>query len=107
MRTTGNRKADLRLTSGVRRGRKITIFVDGRPLTAFLGESVAAALLAEGYLAFRHTARRGEPRGLFCGMGICFDCLVVVDGRPGRRACMIEVRDGMQVELQQGWGVDA
>jgi hypothetical protein len=94
----------LRLKNGVRRGRRITIFLDNRPLTAYLGESVAAALMAEGHSAFRQTARRGELRGLFCGMGVCYDCLAVIDGQPGRRTCMIEVREGMHVTFQQGWG---
>ena len=55
-----------------------------------------------GHIVFRRTAHRREPRGLFCGIGVCFDCLVVIDGQPGRRACMIEVRDGMHVMLQRG-----
>ncbi|HLN13648.1 MAG TPA: (2Fe-2S)-binding protein [bacterium] len=96
--------APLRLEGDVRRGRKITITVNDRPVTAYLGESVAAALIAEGCRAFRRTARTGEPRGLFCGMGVCYDCLVVIDGLPGRRACMTDVRDGMRVALQEGWG---
>jgi len=103
MYSPGEGKTDLRLTHGVRRGQKITMFLNDRPVTAYLGESVAAALMAEGHIAFRRTARRGDFRGLFCGMGICYDCLVVIDGEPGRRACMIEVRDGMHVKLQQGW----
>jgi len=94
----------LRLGGDVRRGPKITITVNDRPVTAYLGESVAAVLIAEGYRAFRRTARAGEPRGLFCGMGVCYDCLVVIDGQPGRRACMTDVRDGMRVALQEGWG---
>lgn len=95
--------APLRLDGDVRRGQKVTILFDERPLTAYLGESVAAALMAAGVRAFRRTARGGEPRGLFCGMGVCYDCLVVIDGDPGRRACMTEVRDGMRVALQDGW----
>ncbi|HLJ61906.1 MAG TPA: (2Fe-2S)-binding protein [bacterium] len=94
------------MKNGVQRGQQVTIFLDDHPLTAYLGESVAAALMAEGHIAFRRTAHRREPRGLFCGMGVCFDCLVVIDGQPGRRACMIEVRDGMHVHLQRGWGED-
>jgi predicted molibdopterin-dependent oxidoreductase YjgC len=100
-------QGDLRLNGGVRRTRKITIFLNDQPLTAYLGESVAAALMAEGQLAFRRTARRRDLRGLFCGMGICYDCLVVIDGEPGRRACMTEVREGMRVMLQHGWGAPA
>jgi D-hydroxyproline dehydrogenase subunit gamma len=97
----------LRLHADARRGPQITIFLNGRPLPAYAGESVAAALMAEGHVAFRRTARRGELRGLFCGMGICYDCLVVIDGQAGRRACMTEVHEGMTVELQEGWGATA
>lgn len=65
---------------------------------------MAAALMAAGQVVFRRTARGNAPRGLFCGMGVCYDCLVVIDGQAGRRACMTEVSDGMRVELQEGWG---
>jgi aerobic-type carbon monoxide dehydrogenase small subunit (CoxS/CutS family) len=65
---------------------------------------VAAALLAAGKRSLRVTPRRGEPRGLFCGMGVCFDCLVEVDGRPSVRACRTTVKAGMRVETQQGLG---
>ncbi len=59
-------------------------------------------MIAErGELALRTTAG-GEPRGVFCGMGVCFDCLVVVDGVPSTRACVTWVRDGMAVATQVG-----
>lgn len=96
------RSGDLRL-GGVRRGPRLRLLVNGRSVTAYAGESVAAALMAEGAIALRRTPRRGDPRGLFCGMGVCYDCLVVIDGQPGCRACMTEVRDGMTVRLQEGW----
>jgi predicted molibdopterin-dependent oxidoreductase YjgC len=88
----------------VRRGRAISARFNGQPLTAYEGESVAAALMASGQIVFRRTQQGHSPRGLFCGMGICYDCLVVIDGQPGRRACMTEVSDGMRIELQEGWG---
>jgi D-hydroxyproline dehydrogenase subunit gamma len=92
-------------TPGLRRGPQISLTIDGRPSTAFLGESVAAALLADGTndLSTR-TTLAGDPRGLFCGMGVCFDCLVVVSGVPGTRACMTWVRAGMVVSRQDGAG---
>jgi predicted molibdopterin-dependent oxidoreductase YjgC len=77
---------------------------DGRQLLAHEGETVAIALLAAGQRGFRLTTRRAEPRGLFCGMGVCFDCLVRVDGRPNVRACQIPVAEGMRVETQRGAG---
>jgi len=82
---------------------QVVLTLDGRPVTAFEGESVAALLLAEGIVATRLT-RGGEPRGVYCGMGVCFDCLVVVDGVPNTRACVTWVRDGMTVERQAGFG---
>ena len=70
--------------------------VDGRAVEARAGDTVASALLANGIRALR-AGPDGSPRGLFCGIGICFDCLVTVDGRPGQRACMVRVREGMVV----------
>ena len=74
----------------------ITLLLDGEKVAARAGETVAAALTAAGRLAFRHTAG-GAPRGLHCGMGACFDCMVTIDGRPGQRACMTLAADGMRV----------
>jgi predicted molibdopterin-dependent oxidoreductase YjgC len=86
---------------GLERGSAVALSLDGRPVTAYEGESVAALLLAEGRLATRVT-RGGEPRGVFCGMGVCHDCLVVVDGIPNVRACVTWVRNGMDVRRQDG-----
>src|SRR5271165_2817005 len=77
-------------------GNTVTIHFDGQPIPSLEGETIAAALSAAGIVAFRRTAR-GAPRGLHCGMGACFDCVVTVDGRIGQRACMAKVADGMQV----------
>ena len=93
----------LELTHGLERGARVVVTLDGRPVIAYEGESVAALLLAEGITATRVT-RDGEPRGVYCGMGVCFDCLVVVDGVPNTRACMTWVRDGMRVAHQEGLG---
>jgi predicted molibdopterin-dependent oxidoreductase YjgC len=83
-----------------------TFSFDGKDITAEPGQSVGAALLAAGYRSWRTTRHSGAPRGLFCGIGICFDCLVVVNGQPGQRACLTEVRDGDVVESQEGTGRD-
>jgi predicted molibdopterin-dependent oxidoreductase YjgC len=80
----------------------VTISFDGAPVTARAGDSVAAALLAAGHLVFRDTAVSGAPRGPFCMMGACFDCLVEIDGEPARQACMVVVQDGMRVARQHG-----
>ena len=75
---------------------------DGRPLEAERGDSVAAALLAAGIGAVRHNVAGGEPRAPYCMMGICFDCLVTIDGIANRQGCQVEVTEGMKVQSQQG-----
>lgn len=75
---------------------RIEILFDGKPLRALAGETISAALHANGIQAFRNT-RQNKLRGLYCGMGACFDCVVTVDGRAGVRACMETVRDGQTV----------
>jgi predicted molibdopterin-dependent oxidoreductase YjgC len=96
-------QGDLRMV-GVVRGPAVRISVDGESVPAHEGESVAAAMLAAGRRFTRWSARAGEPRGYFCGMGVCQDCLVVVDGRPNVRACMTPVREGLAVDTQRGLG---
>jgi predicted molibdopterin-dependent oxidoreductase YjgC len=81
---------------------EVRIEFEGQSLSANAGDTVAAALLAAGLLAFRTTPVSGGPRGPFCMMGVCFDCLVEIDGVANRQACMIEVREGMRVKRQQG-----
>jgi aerobic-type carbon monoxide dehydrogenase small subunit (CoxS/CutS family) len=76
----------------------ITVVVNGEPIQAYPGETVATVLLALGRQDFRHTEGQHSPRGLFCGMGICFDCLVTVDGEPNVRACVTMIRAGMVVQ---------
>ncbi len=76
----------------------IVITVDGDRLEARAGMTVAAALIAADRPVLRRSPRAGAPRGVHCGMGHCFECLVTIDGTPGRRACLVEVRDGMAVE---------
>src|SRR6202034_2564446 len=95
---SGGQHGAMRLTHKTIRpvGRPLTIHFDGRPIPALDGETIAAALSAAGIVAFRHTAS-GAPRGLYCGMGACFDCVVTVDRRIGQRACLTKVADGMQV----------
>lgn len=88
-----------RIDAGVQRPAQVTITVDGRAMPAYPGESVAAALLASGNRAFRRS-RRGEPRGPFCNMGVCFECVVEIDGERVR-ACLASVVDGMVVSTSE------
>jgi len=83
-------------------GRALTIVVDGVATPACDGDSVAAALLAAGHAACRTSAVSGVPRGPYCLMGVCFDCLVMIDGVANRQGCLTPVRDGMRVETQRG-----
>ncbi|MEU4668048.1 (2Fe-2S)-binding protein [Amycolatopsis sp. NPDC023774] len=76
----------------------------GQEIVAEPGQSVGAALIAAGHRSWRKTRLDGAPRGVFCGIGVCFDCLVVVNGKPGRRACLTEVRPGDVIEPQEGAG---
>jgi predicted molibdopterin-dependent oxidoreductase YjgC len=80
----------------------LTIVFDGTAISARAGDSVAVALLAAGITTTRSTPVSGAPRGPFCMMGACFDCLAVVDGRPNVQTCMTPVRDGMRILRQDG-----
>lgn len=89
--------APLRISHSVERGSQVTIHVDGAPWTAYVGESVASALLAGGKRHLRHSPRAGTPRGFFCHMGTCQECVVVIDG-VRRPACQTPVQEGMSVK---------
>jgi len=78
----------------------IHIEVDGKPVAGRPGQSIAGLLLADGRVAWRQT-RAGRPRGVFCGIGACFDCLVTVNGLRDVRACQRRAADGDVVELQE------
>lgn len=76
--------------------------VDGDPVEGLRGQTIAGALLASGTLAWRTTASAGRPRGVFCGIGVCFDCTVTVNGLPDVRACQRRAVDGDVVETGPG-----
>ncbi|MCJ7505285.1 (2Fe-2S)-binding protein [Candidatus Bathyarchaeota archaeon] len=84
--------------------RKVTICVDGRQVQAFEGEPIAAALIAAGIHICRFTTKRNEPRGLYCAIGQCTDCVMTVDGAPNIRTCITPVRNNLKVETQIGVG---
>lgn len=81
-----------------------TFRFDGREIPYAAGQSVGAALWADGVRTFRTTRHGDRPRALFCGIGVCFDCLVTVDGRADERACVVPAREGLQVTTQEGAG---
>ncbi|MFD5428182.1 (2Fe-2S)-binding protein [Streptomyces sp. NPDC127084] len=82
------------------------ITFDGRPIRALPGQTVAAALWAAGILSWRTTRVNGTPRGAFCGIGVCYDCLATVNGRPNQRACLVPARPGDAITTQEGTGHD-
>ncbi|MCE8515014.1 (2Fe-2S)-binding protein [Ruegeria pomeroyi] len=83
-------------------GAPVRIHFEGTVIEAQPGDTVAAALLGAGIRQFRTTALSDTPRGPLCMMGVCFDCLVEIDGKGNQQACMHEVRDGMRVSRQKG-----
>jgi D-hydroxyproline dehydrogenase subunit gamma len=83
-------------------GETIAFTIDGARVEARAGDTVAAALLAAGITSCRTTPVSGAPRAPYCLMGVCFECLVTIDGIGNRQACLILVADGMRVETQQG-----
>lgn len=82
----------------------VSITVDGRQIRAKKGEMVIASLLSEGIIVNRLTKKHNKPRGLFCGIGQCTDCVMIVNGRPNVRTCVTPVEDGMMIETQIGLG---
>lgn len=79
---------------------------DDRDIDFTAGQTVGAALINAGIYSWRVTRRHGTPRGLFCGIGVCFDCLVDIDGTPNQRACQVSAAAGLIVTTQTGTGHD-
>ena len=80
----------------------VTVEIDGQTRQVPEGISVAAAILLCGLKNSRHTPVSGAPRLPYCMMGVCFDCLMQIDGIPNQQACQILVREAMKIEVQQG-----
>jgi D-hydroxyproline dehydrogenase subunit gamma len=78
------------------------VFVDGQEIAALPGQTVAGVLLGAGRVSWRTTRGGGRPRGVFCGIGVCFDCLVIVNGVPDVRACQRVAADGDDIRTQHG-----
>ncbi|AVO43288.1 (2Fe-2S)-binding protein [Simplicispira suum] len=80
----------------------LTLFIDGQPVQAESGETVAAVLLRQPQPASRTTPVHQSPRAPFCMMGVCFECLAIIDGQASSQSCLVSVREGMQVHRQHG-----
>ena len=95
---------DRRIRIETRRGRRFEIEVDGRKVPAYEGETIAAVLLAAGIWVSRLTPKKHEPRGVYCGIGICHECVMVVNGVPDIRICQTLATPGCKVATQRGLG---
>ena len=84
------------------KGRQIPFTFDGQEVTGYEGEPIAAALKAAGIKIHRYTKKEHKPRGIFCAIGRCTDCVMVVDGVPNVRTCITPLREGMDVRTQYG-----
>jgi D-hydroxyproline dehydrogenase subunit gamma len=80
----------------------VSLTIEGKRVEARPGDTVAAAMLAAGFEHCRTTPISGAPRAPYCMMGVCFECLVTIDGVGNRQGCLVAVREGMRVELQRG-----
>ncbi|MGW1713844.1 (2Fe-2S)-binding protein [Streptomyces sp. NPDC002156] len=87
-------------------GSPFTVTVDGHETAALPGQTVAAVLWSVGITSWRSTRGSGAPRGIFCGIGVCFDCLVTVNDRPNQRACLVPAVSGDAISTQEGTGHD-
>ena len=83
-------------------GATLTVTIDGKPIRARIGDTVASAMLAASIDHCRTTPVSGAPRSPYCLMGVCFECLVTVDGVGSRQGCLVPVAEGMKVETQIG-----
>ena len=86
----------------IEKKRPVTFYYNDTKLDGYEGEPIAVALRAAGVMVHRHTSKRGEPRGVFCAIGRCTDCVMVVDGKLNIRTCITPLAAGMRVETQYG-----
>jgi len=91
-----------RVEKGVQRGKSFEIEVDGERLVAYEGETLAAVLVAAGRRTFRWTEKKKHPRGMYCGIGLCHECMMVINGVPNTKACQTVATPGCQVKTQRG-----
>lgn len=84
------------------KGRMVTFTFDGIKMEGYEGEPVAVALKANGVMIHRYTRKKHEPRGIFCAIGRCTDCVMIVDGKPNIRTCVTPLKEGMVIRTQDG-----
>ena len=88
------------------KGRKVSFLFDDKAMEGFEGEPIAVALKSNGVKIHRYTQKRNEPRGIFCAIGRCTDCIMVVDGTPNVRTCVEPLKEGSVIQTQVGVGPD-
>lgn len=86
------------------KGRTVKFTFDGKTVEGCEGEPIAMALKNAGVMVHRYTKKKGMPRGIFCAIGRCTDCVMIVDGKPNIRTCITPLKEGMTVETQYGVG---
>ncbi|MEE3468578.1 MAG: (2Fe-2S)-binding protein [Eubacterium sp.] len=84
------------------KGQEITFTFDGKQMKGFAGEPIAVALKANGVMIHRYTKKEHKPRGIFCAIGRCTDCVMVVNGKPNIRTCVTPLEQGMEIQTQDG-----
>ena len=99
-----NRLEEHPILGSYEKGEKVTFYYNGQEMEGYAGEPVAAALMAAGVKVHRHTAKLHKPRGVYCAIGRCTDCVMVVNGEPNVRTCITPLAEGMKVETQEGLG---
>ena len=90
------------ILGALEKGKTVKFLFDGKEIEGCEGEPIAAALKAAGVMVHRYTQKEHKPRGIFCAIGRCTDCVMVVDGVPNTRTCITPLRAGMKVETQYG-----
>src|SRR5512136_2659378 len=80
--------------------KEVEFFFEGTKLRGMEGEPIAAALMAVGIRVLRRSKWSGQPRGIFCAIGLCIDCMVVVDDIPNVRSCVTPLLEGMDIRMQ-------
>lgn len=86
----------------IEKGRMVEFEFDGKKISGYEGEPIAMALKAAGIQIHRYTSKKHKPRGIFCAIGRCTDCVMIVDGKPNTRTCVTPLEEGMKVQTQYG-----
>ena len=84
------------------KGQEITFTFDGKQMKGFAGEPIAVALKANGVMIHRYTKKEHKPRGIFCAIGRCTDCVMIMNVKPNIRTCVTPLEQGMEVQTQDG-----